>query len=286
MNELDDATRERIARFLDRDHDSIGDAGKSLLFEHGHKTARAIVFLHGLTASPSQFERLARTFFERGDNVIVPRLPRHGYRDRLTPALGMLDSRELRLVTAEAVALAAAMGDRVIVVGFSLGGLLAAWAAQFLAVDRAVIIAPFLSLAWIPSRLLGLSVRLALLLPNRYFWWDPRLREEHQPAHGYPRYSTHAAAQSYAIAKEVNEAVRAQQPPAAKEIVFVLNARETTINNRAAYRLAARWKSFNSGAVRVETLRDLAPSHDIIEPTRNPNNVGRVYPILIDIIDE
>ncbi|MDQ2663131.1 MAG: alpha/beta fold hydrolase [Candidatus Eremiobacteraeota bacterium] len=284
MQNIDDATRERLARFLERDHESIGDSGRSLLFERGVKTARAFVFLHGLTASPTQFETLARAFYERGNNVIVPRLPRHGYRDRLTPALATLDARELREMTRETIAIAAGLGERVTVVGFSLGGLLAAWAAQFYAVDRVVVIAPFLGLAWLPSRLLGWSARLALLLPNRYFWWDPRLREEHLPAHGYPRYSTHAAAQSYAIVRELYEDVRVR-PPLAHKIVVVLNAHETTVNNRAAYRLAARWQAFDPEAVCIETLRDLPPSHDIIEPARNEAIVERVFPKLVELIE-
>jgi carboxylesterase len=52
--------------------------GASLMLVHGSKTPRAIVLIHGLTNSPRQFRELAEQFYERGYNVIVPRLPEHG----------------------------------------------------------------------------------------------------------------------------------------------------------------------------------------------------------------
>ena len=56
----------------------------SVLFEHGDAARRAIVFLHGITSSPIQFRDLAARFHARGYNVLIPRMPRHGYTDRLS----------------------------------------------------------------------------------------------------------------------------------------------------------------------------------------------------------
>ena len=57
------------------------------VLHHGAATERAIVLFHGFTNCPRQFSALAQQFFERGFNVYVPRLPRHGLRDKLTTEL-------------------------------------------------------------------------------------------------------------------------------------------------------------------------------------------------------
>ncbi|MEO6913370.1 MAG: alpha/beta fold hydrolase, partial [Candidatus Baltobacteraceae bacterium] len=197
MTEYYSETAQRIDRFLERDHEMVGSAGKTIVFLHGRRTARSVVLLHGLSASPTQFIELGRALHARGYNVLAPRLPRHGYNDRLTDALGRLTAVELRQVTRESIAIARGLGDHVSVVGFSLGGLMAAWAAQHHDVDSAVCIAPFLGLAWVPSVLAWPAALLMLRLPNRFHWWHPIKKANLMPAHGYPRYATHSVAQAY-----------------------------------------------------------------------------------------
>src|SRR5712691_9849886 len=58
----------------------------SIVIDHGQRARRSIVCMHGITSSPVQFRDLGALFFERGYNVVIPRLPYHGYRDRLTHA--------------------------------------------------------------------------------------------------------------------------------------------------------------------------------------------------------
>ena len=65
----------------------LAELGRTLTFDHGSRTERARSLLHGLSASPQQFLALAHALHERGHNVFVPRLPRHGYRNRLSEAL-------------------------------------------------------------------------------------------------------------------------------------------------------------------------------------------------------
>lgn len=91
---------------------------------HPRKTACSIVYLHGFTASQGEGEplhrRLAQTF---GCNLYLSRWPGHGLRNddalRGVTAQGLLDA------AAEAVAIGHAIGDRVILVGTSMGGALA-----------------------------------------------------------------------------------------------------------------------------------------------------------------
>jgi len=256
----------------------------SILLHHGTVASRAVVLLHGLTASPRQFEMFGQMLYERGANVYIPRLPLHGYGDRMTNALEELNVLELKDFARRSAAYAAALGERVIVVGFSVGGLLAAWIAQHVAVQRAVCVAPFLGVAWLPSRFTGQAARLALRARNHFLWWDPIRRERLLPEHGYPRFSTHAVARAASLGEELLTDARAW-PPAAHDVLIVLNASELTVNNRAARRLASAWASHRPGEIVLHRFKGLPLSHDIIEPLRSADIVRCVYPPLLDLVD-
>lgn len=94
------------ANVLRRDRVRADAQCHSILLTHGKRAPRATLFLHGLTASPRQFNALAAYAHVLGDNVFVPRMPKHGYPDRLTGALGelrandVLDSAERSLAIA------------------------------------------------------------------------------------------------------------------------------------------------------------------------------------------
>ena len=96
------------------------------------------------------------------------------------------------------------------------------------------------------------------------------MRERQQPAHGYPRYPLHALALGLGIADAIYAA--AGRTALTGSIDLVLNARESSVSNRAVRRLAARWRRTSAAAVTVHLLEGLPPSHDIIEPSR-PNSL-------------
>jgi pimeloyl-ACP methyl ester carboxylesterase len=255
----------------------------SILLKHAAPVSRVYLLLHGLTASPLQFAEFGELLHARGANVYIPRLPHHGLSDRLTRDLEHLTADELRSFAAESVAFARTLGERVTVVGFSVGGLVAAHIAQHVAVERVTCIAPFLGVAWLPGRLTARAARMALGLPNRFLWWDPVLRERQMPAHGYPRFATHAVAHAVAFAADVLAEAR-RSPPAANDIQIVLNASESTVNNRAGRRLAALWSARKDGGIVLHRLSGLPLSHDIIEPLAAPGLASRVYPALLDLV--
>lgn len=274
---------DRLARFRERDGGHVSEAGRTKLLLHGPTAPVSVVLYHGLSASPEQFARFARDLHLRGHNVFVPRLPRHGHRDRLSTGLARLSADELRDFVSETMTIAKTIGERVVVAGFSLGGLLTTWSAQRHEVSRAVAIAPFFGISWMPNRWMGTASRVLLRFPNQFHWWDPVARERQQPEHGYPRYATHAIGQMYRLVQEVaQEAERAA--PRAGEMIFVTNAREMAVNNRAIERVAASMRGRN---VCVQTVRldDIPHSHDIIEPGRHPEIADRVYPRLLSLIE-
>lgn len=274
------ASAELAAYLRARDAAEPGVApGMQSLVLPGRSGAGAIVLLHGLTASPPAWRALAAELHARGRTVIVPRLPLHGYDDRMTRALRGLRTQTLLDDVRELIGAAAALGEPLTVAGHSLGAALAlAAGARNASIARVVAIAPFLSIVGVPRRLHA-SVRTAIgLLPDIFLWWDPRLRERLGPEHGYPRYPLAALYAGLGVADYAGAFAR----PAAASTAFVLNAGETAVNNRTAARLAARWQAAGAD-VRVHRLAGLGWSHDIIEPDRAP--ARRAHRELLAVIE-
>lgn len=276
--------QERLERFLRRDHAGIGELGRTLVFDHGRRMERATVLFHGLSASPHQFVDVAKALYARGHNVFVPRLPRHGYSDRLSDALAGLNARQLKACAADSLEIARGLGESICVSGFSLGGLLAAYVGQFNAVHRVVAVTPFMGVAFVPSRFRIALARWVLRRPNRFLWWDPIQRERQMPAHGYPRYASHAIGHGLTLAHELIEAAYAYAPEA-DEVIVVVNSREPAVNNSAILQLVEQWTKHKPQAVRVHRFTDLPFAHDIIEPKRYPEVAQRVAAVLVELID-
>jgi alpha-beta hydrolase superfamily lysophospholipase len=232
-----------------------------------------------------QFERIAADLHERGYNVVVPRLPHHGHADPLSNALERLSADDLCDAVTEYVAIGRELGDRITIAGFSLGGLLTAWAAQRFEVDRAVPIAPFFGISWIPNRLMGPVAERLLSVPNRFHWWNPILRERQFLAtNGYPRYATHAIGHAYRIARSVLDESRTSAPNA-QSVTIVANAMEVAVNNYAIRRLYENWRRLTPQSVELSVLTGLPFSHDIVSPMRRWRLADRVHPQLLRAID-
>lgn len=88
------------------------------------KTEYVALILHGFTHYPRMMDSYSRLFSSLGMNVIVPRLARHYTLDDRD--LDNLKYQEWIDGTEEAYKIATRLGRKVIVVGYSLGGLLAA----------------------------------------------------------------------------------------------------------------------------------------------------------------
>jgi alpha-beta hydrolase superfamily lysophospholipase len=277
MSEVDDLRSFLAAR--DDAEREVAPAMRSQL----HLTAGAeetFVLVHGLTASPLAWSAITAMLVARGANVVVLRLPLHGHAVRMTTALRGLSPDLLTRDIAAVVERVATLGTRITLAGHSLGGTLTLHAAAtFPSVARGVAIAPFLGIAALPHELHRVVIPLLQVLPNFFLWWDPFLRERLLPEHGYPRYPLHALTAGIGIAEAVYD--DAHRAPAARRLDVVLNARESSVNNRAAMRLADRWRAAGA-AIAVHDLRGLPLSHDIIEPERAYSE--RARSTLVDII--
>jgi pimeloyl-ACP methyl ester carboxylesterase len=276
---------DRLERLIARDHPGVSAAGRTIAYVHAASCKRVVVLLHGMSASPSQFDRVARALYEREYNVLVPRLPHHGHADPLSNALERLSADDLYQAVAGYVATAQELGDQVTVAGFSLGGLMSAWAAQRFSIERAVLIAPFFGVSWIPNRLMGPVAERLLRVPNRFHWWNPIMRERQFLAtNGYPRYATHAIGHSHRITRALFEEAR-ECRPAARHVTILTNAAEVAVNNHAIRKLYEMWRQHRPDHVELSVITGLPLSHDIVSPMRKWRLADRVEPHLLDAID-
>jgi carboxylesterase len=273
----------RCDELVRRDDETIHARGGTIFLGHGRPTERAVLLLHGLTASPMQCDGLARRLHQSGDTVLIPRLPGHGAHDRLTTQLRDLRARHLIGAAEDALSMARGLGTSVIVAGFSLGGLLTAWLAQHHHIDHAVAIAPFLGVSCVPRQATSAFASALHALPNMFLWWDPVRRERLMPDHGYPRYPTHAIAEALGIATTLSGLAR-MTAPVTRRITIVTNASETAVNNAAARELARAWNAHGGDAAQLHSITGLPPSHDVIEPLRPGTHARRAYRTLLPIL--
>ena len=277
----------RIAALEARDGPDVSPDGRTRAYLHGARTARAVVLLHGLTNCPAQFDSLARLAYARGDNVLVPRLPRHGLSDRMTTAPAGLTARELCAAADEAIDAAQGLGDRVTVAGLSVGGTLAAWAGQERGdVDRVVLVAPMLGVAVARGWLGAAAARLAARLPNAFVWWDARKKQALPgPRHVYPRFATRAIAATLAVAARVR-ADAALRAPGARSAVLVTLDGDPAVDNAPAFALVAAWRAHGVPDLRERAFPGtLHLSHDLVDPEQVGANPGLTYPVLLAALD-
>ena len=275
----------RIVRgLMELDGANVNPVCRTRVYSHGHRTARALLLLHGFTNCPQQFDALGKSFFDQGWNVLIPRYPQHGYADRLNVAISELRSQQLIAIANQSPDAGAALGDHLTVAGLSLGGVLAGHLAQTHdRVDRAVLIAPMFGLQGIPGPAFAALARLAYLLPNFYIWWNATLKDRQGPAHGYPRFATHAYAALSQTAIGVLAGARRVRPKA-KTLAVITNAAEPRLDNRFTYRLIESWRRHGAQVGTFEFPTSTGLPHDLIDPANEEQNTELVYPLTTRMI--
>jgi carboxylesterase len=280
------AALEAIQALIARDKADplIAEFALPRLYHHGKSTDDAVVLFHGFTNCPQQFVELAERFHARGCNVYVPRIPLHGYRDRLTRALANLTVAQLESATTDAYRLTRGLGRRVSAVGLSLGGTMALYLAQTQPIDLAVPVSPFLMPIHVPDGIGLTAMRTLAHRPDRYVWWDPRVKEKCPPPYAYPGFPTHGLAQIVFFGNEVVKASKLLRAPQGRACTLVTNRNESAVNNAITFDVMRAWKARGARYGQV-VLSDLgAPRHDIIDPTTFPQAATLVYPKLEAIV--
>ena len=266
-----------VARRQASDDSVVVAGGRSLLLTHGARTPRVFVLLHGFTDLPEQFAVVGQHLFAAGDNVYIPRLPRHGARRAPMRSLGRLSAEELTRFGDSCVTIAGGLGDSIIVVGLSAGGVIAASVAQSHAeVRRAVLIAPAIAAGLVSDDAgHGLVVAASRL---------PEITRTNAPIDSTrPDYvqgiTTRGLAQLLRLGQSVREA-SAVHEPAAKEMSFLLNEADHTVSEQAAVDLAQRWSAHGARVAVHRFPASLALPHNVMEIDARGGNVALVFPVV------
>lgn len=239
------------------------------VFSHGHQTEHVILFFHGYTTCPEQFSELGQQFFNQGYNVLIPCMPHHGQKDRLTDDLKYLTAEELAEYGNRSMDIACGLGKHVTAFGISGGGTIVSWLAQNRSdLDVAVPLAAFLRIYFLPAFLTVPFINLFSLLPNFFIWWDPRTKEDNPFSiyYAYPRYSFHTLAEIMRLGLAVKRQAKAQAP-AAKNILVMMNDFDKGVSNAEIEALTGVWKTYKPDRVSSYHFeRELKMLHDIITP--------------------
>ena len=185
-----DEASDRIADIIKAEAgELLAPEGHSIALLSGERAERVVILFHGYTTVPRQFLVLAEAYRAAGFNVWTPRMPFHGYVDRLTRDLSRLTAPMLRDHADRAVDIAAGLGDQVTVVGLSGGGALATWCAvERDEVTETFAISPLMQPLGVPVWATRALVGVLPYTPDVYAWWSPRLKAD-LPGYGYPRFS-------------------------------------------------------------------------------------------------
>lgn len=275
-----DEALQRARAYAALDDESILPAARTVLLEHGERTPLAVVLLHGFTNNPAQYAEFAPLLHRAGVNVFVPRMPKHGERDRLTKTIASLTAGELLSSAGEALDIAFGLGERAGVLGISMGGSMSAYFAQYRPVSIAVPVAPDFALLQLPYGVSRAFARVFSVLPNFFAWWDPRDRAQHRPATAYPRFSTRALMETLRIGDDVFAAAR-RGPQQAERIVTVVNGCDPAVNNEVTREVSSAWSGWRPDGAGYVELRGLPENHDIVDPANPLARTGLVYPHLL-----
>lgn len=245
------------------------------------------MFIHGYTNCPYQFMELGKLFYERGYNVLIAPLPRHGLAERMTEELAQLTAEELVVYADHVVDIAQGLGEHITVAGISGGGVVTGWIAQNRTeVDQVVLISPAFGFAQVPPVLTLPASKLYLLLPNSFVWWNKELREDNPPSHVYPRYSTRALAQILRLGLVVQAQAR-HNNPLATDILVVTNANDKSVSMPLIQKVVELWQQYRSNELRTyEFSVELGLNHDLIDPVHPEAKIEVVYPKLLELIIE
>jgi len=271
----------KFQQLAEQDGSEVNPMCRSQLLVHSHPTEWAIVLLHGITNCPYQFETFAPLLYQRGYNVLIPRMPFNGYLDTETDALRHLTAEHLRDYGDRSVDIARGLGHKVAVLGLSTGGVVAAWLAQFRAdVDRAVIVAPALGLGVVPAPLSNMAMHAFVRLP------DLRKRRKAgsiEPPQVYAYQSSRSAGQWLRLATRVFQAAR-HTAPLARSAVIVSNGYDHVVSNRRTAHLIQLWQGTGYPVEQYLFPPDLHLKHDCIDPRQPDQHTEIVYPVLLDLL--
>lgn len=277
---------QRVAEIQNQEAVGYNPVCKAQLLTRGQKTERVVILVHGYTNCPAQYSELAPKIFDAGHNVLLVPLPRHGLSNRMNEDQSQLTALEIAAYADQVVDIAQGLGNKVVMVGISMGGVTTAWAAQNRSdLSRAIVISPAFGFKAVPKDLTIAAMHAYMVLPNSYTWWDPVNKDAlGSIPYAYPRYATRTLAQTLRIAFNVAACAR-QNPIKAGSLVVVSNVNDESVNLEMIDQVTAEWQKRSPQKVTTYQFpASLKLKHDLINPDPALDLPGLVYTKIIELI--
>jgi alpha-beta hydrolase superfamily lysophospholipase len=223
------------------DGPEVSPAARTQLLRPQGPARGTLVLWHGFTNCPAQFAEVAEILCAEGFFVLVARIPRHGNSDTMTRDLEGLIVEEIATFANDCVDVAAGLPTPLSVVGFSVGGGLAAWmGARRAEVERVVCISPLVAPRGIPVWVVRLVVRLRSVMPHAWIWWDPRKKEKlNNSPHVYPGFPMTGLIPFLHVGMSLHDK-RVQTSHRLKRAALITNPRDLAVRNGPAARMMTR----------------------------------------------
>ena len=276
--------RERFAQLRTLDANECSDPCCSVLLEPDGETLGTLLYFHGFTHCPAQFRAVGEVLRQRGYRVLVTRQPRHGLPDRLNRSLRDLEAEEIIEHVDRTVDIAAGFDEPLYALGFSGGGVQAAWAAATRPeVEDVLVISPATTPGWASVPIVRLFVRFRRFVPDAYIWWDPRTKAERvQSVHEYPGFPLPGIIPLLHMAIELGDQRVGGGHPLRRAVLM------SNPNDRAVSRPAARWMMRRAFRGHANDLREAVVAvelrwpHDFIDPaSRNAGDPSQVADVVL-----
>ncbi len=270
----------------DTDNPAINPDCYPVLMDHGRKTEKVLVISHGYTSCPRQFQPLAQEFYDRGYNVLITRIPQHGYKDLMTTALADLTAEDMANKTNQAVDIAQGLGEKVDLLGLSMGGTIVTWIGQNRSdIHNTVAIDPMYSIWPFGPQLNRQVAGLLDFIPNIFFWWNNELKANLPgPGYTYPRFATKGIGQALRLTIALEQIID-RTPAKTQTLTVITNGNDKTVDNGLTNTLVQRWRKANSNVVTYEFPASDKLNHDLIDIHQGDQNVELSYPRIIELTD-
>lgn len=266
---------------------SVSENARTQYLVHGAPTERVYVLLHGLSNNPRQYAKFSQLLFERGANVVMPRMKYHGEKDLMTTDWARLTAQDMIDEAVEAIQIAKGLGQHVTVIGLSVNGTALGWVAQHTAdADRVVLMAPFIAPAGVPAVAVTPMAKILLGLPNFFVWWNPRLKQDLPgPDYAYPRFPTRVIGETMRLGAVILQD-SARTAPQSPSILVVTSASDVAVNNSLTERLVEQWRAHGGKVEAYQFPAEEKITHDFIDPYQPDARIDLVYPRLIGLLEK
>ena len=260
----------------------VNDLGHSRLLDHGSRTPRAYVLVHGTTNSPEQWQELGETLHAQGHNVLILRMPYHGLESHRVSELRRLSAQDLRAYADQAVDIAAGLGEEIVAVGISGGGAVVSWMAQNRPeIDRGLALAPFFGVHGVPDFADTLLMNAFSRLPNIVL--DDPLEPRRDWV--YRGEATRGVAAFLALGHSVMQGAKRGDSPDG-QMIIVTTAKDNTANNGSTAKRVELWQQAGTEVVTFEFEPSLDIPHNSVDQAADAAKKQLVYAKLLELLGE